>query len=143
MAEVIVRYAHFIGILLVACTLFTEHMLLKKELAPEALRKIARLDALYGVSAIIVFLAGISLWVGVGKPASFYSGNHIFMTKLLLFFIVAGLSVIPTLFFIKNRKAETTVQVPKKIIMFVRAELAILFILPLLATLMARGIGQV
>jgi putative membrane protein len=60
--------------------------------------------------------------------------------------VVLGLlSIIPTLFYQKNKKgpSEEKVSIPKRIIMFIRVELLILVIMPLLATLMAYGVGKI
>jgi putative membrane protein len=53
------------------------------------------------------------------------------------------LSIYPTVFFIKNRKGNPveTVAVPTLIFWLLRIELLLLFIIPLLAGLMARGVG--
>lgn len=141
MAEVWVRYFHFLGIIAVGATLVAEHLLLKAELTPKEIRRLARIDAIYGLSALLVLAMGLTLWFVVGKPAVFYNHNGIFHAKVSLFLIVALLSIYPTIFFIKNRSSDQNILVPKKIIMLIRIELLILAILPLLAALMAKGIG--
>jgi putative membrane protein len=88
--------------------------------------------------------AGLTLWFsGVGKPAVYYSKNWIFHTKITSFLMVGLLSIYPTIFFIKNRKGnpEEVVAVPKSIFWMLRFELTLLLIIPLLAGLMARGVG--
>ena len=107
------------------------------------IRRLATIDGIYGLNAILLLAAGFSLWFWVGKPAEFYSKNWIFMTKLTLFIIVGILSIYPTVFFLRQRKGDQneTIQVPSKIKMVVRLELLILFSIPLLASLMSRGIG--
>ena len=72
-----------------------------------------------------------------------YSKNWIFHTKIGLFMIIGLLSIYPTVFFLKNRKGnpEEKVQVPSVVFMMLRLELLLLFIIPLLAGLMSRGVG--
>jgi putative membrane protein len=60
-----------------------------------------------------------------------------------LFVIIGLLSIYPTVFFIKKRKGNPTelVTIPKSIFLMIRLELVLVFTIPLLAGLMAKGIG--
>jgi putative membrane protein len=61
-------------------------------------------------------------------------------TKLTLFIVIALLSIYPTMFYLKNKNKDVAVvKMPKMIIMLVRTQLAILFIMPLLGVLIAKG----
>jgi len=141
---ILIRYLHFIAILGVVSTVVSEHLLLKDKMSRKEILKLSRIDAVYGISAILVVIAGLSLWLWVGKPSEYYSRNYIFHTKFTLFIIVGLLSIVPTIFFAKNRKGdpEEIIEIPKKIIMFIRIELTLLFIMPLLAVMMAYGKGS-
>ncbi len=141
---VIVKYLHYLGILAVVSAVVAEHLLLDKSLTRKAIKRIATLDGIYGFGAILTLGAGLTLWFGVGKPAEFYTTNGLFHIKVTLFVIVGLLSIVPTVFFIKNRKGDPdeVVEIPKKIVMMIRMELLILFILPLLGTLIALGKGM-
>lgn len=139
--ELVIRYLHFLGILFLASSLIAEHLHLSKELAPPQLKRLFVLDAIYGVSALIVLATGLMLWLSVGKPSSFYTSNGVFHIKFTLFILMALASVYPTMFFFKNRKAESSIPMPKMVIMMVRVELLILLIIPALAVMMAKGIG--
>jgi putative membrane protein len=141
--EIGIKYAHFLSIFFIVASLSAEYILLKNEMTRKEIGRLATIDGIYGISALILLAAGFSLWFWVGKPAEFYSKNWIFMTKLTLFIIVGLLSIIPTIYFLKQRKGDVgeIVVIPKKIKMMVRIELLILFLIPLLATLMSKGIG--
>lgn len=142
MHEVLVRYIHFLGIIILSMTLVSEHILLSIDTSAKKFKRLAIVDAVFGVSALIVLTAGLFLWFVVGKPAEFYSHNWIFHAKLTVFGLIALLSIYPTIFFIKNRnKSIEQVVVPKAVVMVIRLELTLLFIIPLLATLMAHGFG--
>lgn len=142
MAEVIARYVHFLGIFVMASMLAGEFMALRSRLTPDAIRRLAVIDAVYGVSAVLTLLAGLSLWLWVGKPAAFYTGNPLFQVKLGVFLFVALLSVYPTVFFLKHRNAPAAVlEVPATVIRIVQVELLALVCMPLLAVTMARGYG--
>ncbi|MCU0367973.1 MAG: DUF2214 family protein, partial [Cyclobacteriaceae bacterium] len=79
----------------------------------------------------------------IGKPAEFYTRNPIFLIKLGLFTVVGLLSSYPTVYFIKNRKGDAAevLSIPTVIIWMLRLELVLIFIIPLLAGLMAKGVG--
>lgn len=142
--EIFLRYVHFICVFLIVGSLVSEHMLLKKSLTRRELKKIARLDAVYGIAALCLLVAGLTLWLSdVGKPAAFYSKNGIFHAKITCFALIGILSIYPTVFFVKNSKGdpEETIDIPSKIFMMLRLELLLLFIIPLLAGLMAKGVG--
>jgi len=141
MDDIIFRYLHFLGIIVFSAALFSEHLLLKREMNSAEIKKVAVLDLIYGVSALLVMAVGFVLWFWVGKPAKFYSHNPIFMVKITLFFVIALLSIYPSVFFFKHRKAENNVTVPKIIFMLLRFEMILLLLIPLLAVYMAKGIG--
>src|SRR5215212_6555320 len=113
--EIFLRYIHFISIFAIVSTLVSEHLLLKKELTRAELGRLSKIDAVYGIAALTLLAAGLTLWLGgVGKPAIYYSKNWIFHTKITLFLIVGLLSIYPTVFFIKNRKgnAQEKITIP-------------------------------
>jgi len=142
--EIILRYVHFISIFAIVGSLMSEHLLLKKEMTRQEVGRIARIDAVYGIAALSLLAAGLTLWLGsIGKPAVFYTKNWIFHTKLTCFILIGLLSIYPTVFFIKNRKGnpDELVKIPSIIFWMLRFEILLLFIIPLLAGLMAKGIG--
>jgi len=142
--ELFLRYLHFVSLLAIAGTLTTEAVMLKTKLPRRSLSVIARVDLWYGIAAITLLAAGLTLWLtGIGKPTEWYTRNWIFHLKLTLFIIVGLLSLYPTIFFIRKRKGDPDeeVPVPTLIRFSVYAELALLAVIPFLAGLMARGIG--
>lgn len=141
--ELIVRYIHFVAIFFMVGTIVGEHLLLKKEMTREEIKRLSLIDGIYGLSALVVVAAGLTLWFGVGKPSMFYTQNWIFHTKLTLVVLAALLSIYPTIYFLRNWKGEPTelVEIPNAVKWVVRLELLLLFIVPLCATFMARGIG--
>lgn len=142
MAEILIRYAHFMGIIVLASLLVAEHILVNDKLSSHDLKRILIIDASYGISAIVVLAAGLSLWLWVGKPATFYSANPVFHVKLSLFILMGILSIHPTRFYLKHRKSpEPFIQVPKSVVHVIRLETLLLVFIPLLAVFMARGYG--
>jgi len=140
MSELILRYIHFIGIMSLASTLVMQHLILSSEVTQKELKKIIFLDLIYAISMMLVLVAGLTLWLSVGKDASFYSTNWIFHVKLTLFIVIFLLSIYPTLYFKKSKKiGDEKVIMPKMIIMSIRMQLLLVFIMPLLGVLIARG----
>jgi putative membrane protein len=142
--EILLRYIHFISIFTIVGTLASEHLLLKKSLTRSEIDRLSKIDGIYGLAVLILLAAGMMLWLGgYGKPTEFYSNNPIFHTKLGFFVLIGLLSAYPTIFFIKNRKGdpEELINIPNSIFWMVRFELLLLFIIPILAGLMAKGIS--
>lgn len=138
------KYLHFVSIFILVGSVFVQNFLISKELTLKEIKRIAISDAFYGVSAVAVAVIGLVLWFGVGKPADFYNMNFIFHIKIGLFFLIAIFSIAPTMFYLKNRKRlkeGQTVSVPRGIMFIVRMELILLLFIPLLAVLMANGVG--
>jgi putative membrane protein len=142
--ELFLRYLHFISIFAIVGTLVSEHLLLKPQLTRAEITRLSRIDAVYGIAALLLLTVGLTLWLsGVGKPSEWYTKNWIFHTKITCFALIGLLSIHPTVFFIKNKNGEANelVAIPKSIYMMIRLELTLLFIIPLLAGLMSRGVG--
>jgi len=144
MLETTLRYLHFLSILTIAATVLGEYLLLKPVMTRQEIGRLSKIDAFYGLAAIVLLGAGLTLWFGgISKPTFYYSKNWIFHLKVGLFALVGILSIYPTVFFIKQRKGDAaeTIAISSKLIWMIRLELILLLIIPLLATLMARGIG--
>ena len=142
MDDILIRYLHFIGIIILTGTLVSEHMMLTGQVTVTQMKKIARIDMVYGASSIVVLGAGLTLWLAVGKPAAFYTANSLFHGKISLFILMFLLSIYPSLFIFKaSRSADSLITIPKKVINLIRAELSCLVLIPLLAVLMAKGYG--
>lgn len=143
--EIFIRYLHFASLFAMISAIVSEHLLLKPQMTRKEIGRMAVLDGIYGISALVVVAAGLTLWFGVGKPAEFYTKNWVFHLKLTLVVIAGLISIYPTIFFLKHRKGgtpEELVTLPNAIKMVIRLELLLFFIIPLLAVLMARGIGK-
>ena len=148
MPEFIIAYLHYISLMLLFATLFTEHLLLKPNLSVKQAKSLVVTDSLYGLSAVTVLVTGLLRLIYFGKGVSFYMKNPYFHTKLTLFIIVGLLSIWPTRQILSWRKGLKNDQAPslndakiKKLQMFVRVELLLVLLIPLLAVLMARGYG--
>lgn len=141
---VLTRYVHFIAVFAIVGAIFSQQFLISKSMSRLEIKRIAKIDAIYGLGALLVLVAGLTLWFWVGKPASIYSRNWLFHSKLTLFIFLGILSIYPTIFFLKNRKGQdldTNIEVPRSVILLLRLELIILLIIPALASFASLGFG--
>jgi len=141
---VITRYLHFIAVFAIVGAIIAEQFLISKSMTRKEIKQVSKIDALYGLGALLVLIAGLLLWFSVGKPAYYYSRNWLFHTKLTMFVALGLLSIYPTIFFLRNRKGidlNTEIEVPKLVIILLRLELLIIIVMPILATYFSLGIG--
>jgi len=140
--DLLILYLHLFAVFVLAGTVIIENMAMARQITREDLRNLLKVDAAYGISAGVVLTCGLALWLWGAKPAEFYTGNPVFHAKLTLFVLIGLLSIYPTLFLLRQRKTSSeTIDVPAGVIRVLRAELVLLAIMPVLAFLMARGIG--
>jgi putative membrane protein len=140
---VLIRYIHFLSIIILCGTLIVENLLIAKSLKRREITRMSTVDLVFGLSALSTLTAGLLMWFYYGKGAAFYMKNPVFHSKLGLFLIVGLISILPTMFFLKHRKGDQdqTVSVPDLVVWIVRSELALALVIPLFAVLMAKGIG--
>ena len=149
--QALFAYLHYLSIITLIVTLVVEYVIFKPKMTYKEARTIQRADSLYGLSAILVLVTGFLRVIYFGKGWDYYFSNHIFNTKLGLFVIIGLLSIYPTRVFIKWRKElkkqEPYLEVPldtaSKVKRVILIQILLVVILPLLAALMARGIGYV
>lgn len=142
MLDILIRYVHLGAVLVLAVTLIIENMAIAPQITKEDVRNLIKVDAAYGLSAVVVLACGVLLWFTGAKPSDFYTNNPVFHAKLSLFVVVGLLSIYPTVFLMRNRKNEAeTLAVPVGVIRVLRLELVLLVFIPVLAFLMARGVG--
>src|SRR3546814_13232698 len=85
--------------------LMVQMVLLKISNVADAVRSLVRIDRIYGIAALLVFVTGLArVWDG-GKGADYYWHNGMFHGVIGLFVLAALISVMPTLRFMRWRKA--------------------------------------
>lgn len=147
--QLFIPYLHYIGIMVLMGSLITEHIILKPSITKEQIKSLTSIDLMYGISAALVLITGLLRWFIVDpKGAAYFNVNPLFHIKVTLFVIVVILSLFPTMKFFKWRKQvkqgvefEITSKDVKKQLMFIRIELFLLAIIPLLAVMVALGDG--
>ena len=145
MSGALIKYLHLLMILIVFACLSIEYYVVKPRMGYKELKRLAIVDAIYGISALLAVTFGLVLWLGVGKPAAFYTGNYLFYLKIGLFAVVGILSIHPTVFLLRTRKkanVDDIIDIPVTVKRSILAELIIMTFIPLLAVLMAMGLGK-
>lgn len=138
----LLKVVHYLGIFLVVSTVFSEWLLVKPTLPRAEIKRLSLVDGGYGLGAIIVVAAGLTMWLSdIGKPTAFYERNVYIYVKLAVFTAVGILSIYPTIWFVKNRKGEQEelVEVPKLIRTSLAIEVLLLLTMPVWAVLMVYG----
>ena len=144
--NILIPYLHYIGIMALMGSLISEHLILKPSIKKDQIKSLATIDLIYGLSAILVLTTGLLRWFVYGKGYDFYMSSPLFHIKLTLFIIIGILSIFPTIKFLKWRKQIKRGDEPvitekgvKNLLMFIRIELLIITVIPLIAVLIARG----
>jgi putative membrane protein len=141
--DALLAIVHHLAVFSLFAILAAEVALLSAPLGNGRLRVLGRIDGLYGIAAVIAFTAGGLRAVYGAKGWAFYSANPVFWSKLGLFIVIGLISIAPTVRFIRWRKANMAVGDTDRLAArkLVIVQLVALFCLPVLAALMARGIG--
>ena len=148
MASAMIAYLHYIAMISIAVVLVVEHMVCTPGMTGSRVRVLARLDLAYMCLALLALGSGAARVVWFGKGAAFYLHNPVFYIKIALFLAVGLISIPPTLQFLRWMRSLTSgatnvasdyqvVRVRRHILI----ELTLFALIPLMATLMARGIG--
>lgn len=149
MADAIAASLHYLSIFILFALLTSEHILFKPELDAVTARRLQRIDIAYGISAGLVLLTGAARVLWYGKGLDYYLHNGLFHAKVGLFLLVGLLSALPTLTFFNWRNDLLAGRAPqispasaRRTILVIRLELLLLLAMPVLASLMARGVGM-
>jgi putative membrane protein len=146
--ESLLAYAHFIAILSLVVFLTSEAALCRAEWMNAAVvRRLARLDFVYMLTAIAVLATGIARTVWGIKGAGWYWSQPLLYTKLALFVAIGLLSIKPTLSFTRWRRAlDASGALPSadevsQARRWVMIEAHLLILVPLAAVFLARGVA--
>jgi putative membrane protein len=150
MAYAVAAYLHFVAILVLVALLVLEHQMFRMPLNFKRARSLFRVDLAFGIAAGAVLVTGAMRAMRYGKGMDYYLHNTFFHAKVGLFVAVALLSIYPTVTFLKWRPALKAGEVPSitpatalRVKTVIRIELVALLLIPLFATLMARGFGVI
>jgi putative membrane protein len=144
MMEPLVAYLHYLSIILTGGFLIGELVMCRPGMTGEQARRLAGIDVVFFVSALAALATGLLRLFYYSKGLSFYTGNPAFWVKMALYVIIAGMSIKPTRTFMHWKRAgalpaRDEIAGARR---FIHIELGLLALMPLMAVLMARGIGR-
>jgi putative membrane protein len=142
-------FLHFVAVFGIVATIFLQWQTMSRTPTLAEARRLQRCDRAYGAFAAMVLIVGfIRAWY-FEKGIAYYLANPFFHAKLTLFVLIGLLSIYPTVRFIKWRPQTRQGAAPNvsereygRIMLALRAEMALLLGMALCASLMARGIGS-
>lgn len=144
--EALLAYAHFLAILTMTVFLASEAALCRKEWMNAAVvERLARVDLIYGISAVAVLVTGVArTWWGI-KGTSWYWTQPLLHVKVTLFVVVGLLSIGPTVRFLRWRRnlrasgvlpSDGEIRSTRRLVMI---EAHLVALIPLAAVFLARG----
>lgn len=146
--DLVLAILHHLLAFSLAGVIAAEFVLLRNEITPGAIRRLALIDRHYGLLAVLIILVGIGRVFHGLKGSEFYIYNWVFWTKMAIFATVGMLSIVPTMRFIawgRQAKTNASYRVPETELATVRRYVwleALLFLaIPAFAAAMARGYG--
>ncbi len=148
MASALIAYLHYVAMISIAVMLVVEYMVCMPGMTGSRIRLLTRLDLLYMAVALLALGSGAARVVWFGKGAAFYLHNPVFYIKIALFLAVGLISIPPALQYLRWMRSlnsgATDVAADYQVLRVRRhilVELTLFALIPLMATLMARGIG--
>ena len=140
MTAALVALLHHLAAFTLVAALVAEHLLFDRRIDSPAARRLQAVDAVYGLSAGVLLVAGLLRVFYFEKGAQYNFGNPFFLVKLALFVAVALLSIYPTASFISwRKKLEVTPAQATWIPRLLRAQLLLIPVIVFCAILMAKG----
>jgi putative membrane protein len=147
--EPLVAWLHYLSMIFIGAFLTVELILCRPGLSAAHVRLLPRLDIAYFVAAMVALATGLLRVFFYAKGWPFYAGNPIFWVKMALYVAVAVTSIAPTMAFMRWSRVLGAGAAPlpapgdvSRVRRLVHIELALLALIPLMAVLMARGIGR-
>ena len=141
-------FLHHLAAFTLVSTIVLEWLLMRSDFTPVNVRRLARVDAFVGASAVGILVIGALRVMYFEKGPLFYMHNAAFFAKMALFLGIALISIYPTIQFIawsRAVKAGQSVAPDTAKVALIRnllqLELIGIVLILLFAALMARGIG--
>jgi putative membrane protein len=148
MIEPLLAYLHYLSIILTGGFLIAELVMCRPEMTQEQRHRLPGIDVVFFVAALLTLATGLLRLFFYAKGVTFYTGNPFFWTKMALYVIIAAISITPTRAFGRWKRALDTGGAPptasevEGVRRLLHVELGLLALMPLMAVLMARGIGH-
>ena len=143
-----IAYVHYLSFMICFGALVLERTILKVSLNRKEAITIVIIDVVYGIAALALLLSGIFRVLYFGQGIEFYLDNPMFWIKVGLFLSVGAISLYPTITYIlwafplsKGDLPQLDLKLLLRLRKIINIELIGFSLIPLFATLMARGVG--
>lgn len=141
--DLLLALLHHLIVFALVAVLYAQYLLLGGPPDATRLRTVGQLDKAYAGLAAGILIIGFARAAHGAKGWDFYADNPVFWAKIAAFGVIGLLSAVPTVRFLRWQKQAglPDAQSWHATRRWILAELLLLPLLPLLAILMARGIG--
>ena len=143
-----VAYVHYLSFMLCFAALVVERRLIRPDPDRRTATAMVITDIIYGIAALALLISGIFRVLYFGQGSEFYTQNPLFWWKVGLYLSVGGLSLYPTVTYIlwaiplpKGELPKVSEALATRLSWIINVELVGFAFVPMLATLMARGVG--
>ena len=146
--DVGLAWLHFLFAFVLVGALVAELFILRLPVNAQTARLLVRVDAFYGISSVLIILAGIARVIWGAKGWAYYQAEPFFWAKIAVFGVIGVISIWPTRMFLRWLKSanadpnfiapEAEVKSMRRLVMVEAHAVALLL---LFASLMARGVG--
>ena len=141
-------YVHYLSVMLCFGARVLERRLIRPNPGKADATLMVITDVVYGIAALALLVSGILRVLYFGQGSSFYTENPLFWWKVGLYLSVGALSLYPTVTYIlwaiplrKGELPQVSEALANRLAWILNIELVGFALVPLLATLMARGVG--
>ena len=136
--------SHHLLIFALFGVLVAELILVRSGLDLMAIKRTVRVDLWYGIVAGVIVIVGFIRAIFAAKGWHYYEHNLFFWAKIGTFVIIAILSVVPTLRYLRWQRAgsvpdDSEISVVRR---YLWIEVGLFALLPIFAAAMARGYGE-
>ncbi len=144
MFDLSLAISHHLLIFALFGVLAAELVLLRPSLDSATITQTARIDLWYGILAGAIVVVGFIRAIFAAKGWAYYEHNAFFWAKIGTFVVIAALSVVPTIRYIRWQRTGTVptdaeISVVRR---YLWAEVVLFAFLPIFAAAMARGFGE-
>lgn len=147
MTSAIVSALHLLAMALGVSSVFARARALRGPLDAGGLRRLFAADNAWGIAAVLLLATGLlRAFAGLEKGSAFYLASAMFYTKLTLFGVVFALEIWPMTTFIRWRRQLGRGEAPdtsrgRTFFLISHVQMALVVVIVLVASVMARGVG--
>ena len=147
MLSALVSALHLLALAIGLPSVFLRGRALKGRLDREGLRRVFAADAVWGIAAALWLVTGLlRAFGGLEKGTAFYLGSWLFLAKMGMFVLIVALEIRPMVTLMRWRATLRGGGTPdtsaaRALFLLNHVELALVVVMVLVASFMARGFG--